>query len=1158
MSRLAPLVLLLAVAGCDLLAPYAPSATGSIRGEVTMEGRGLDGVIVSLSDGTAVVTTSEGSFRFHGMPPGTYELSISGYPADAVFGSMSQTVTVGPAGGLATVAFSVRTSNSDRAALVALYNATGGPNWAIKTNWLTNAPLGEWYGVKVDDQGRVQELSISVLAGSLPPEIGDLSSLTELWLFGGLSGLIPPEIGKLANLESLRLDGGRLAGPIPSELGNLTNLRHLRLVGVLDGSIPPEIGNLVNLTELYLWGSGLAGPIPPEIGNLVNLTSLHLKSRLSSIPPEIGDLASLMSLHLTGFLGPIPSEVGNLSSLTELSLFWVSGLADPIPPEIGRLASLESLSFGNFYGPIPSELGNLTNLRHLRLVGVFDGPIPPEIGNLVNLTSLRLNGRGLSGPIPSEIGDLVNLMWLELSSNDLSGPIPPEIGRLVNLTSLQLELWGRGLSVPIPSEIGRLANLTSLHLGGRGLSGPIPSEIGRLASLTALSLSLGGLASPIPTEIGNLTNLRKLYVGGVLSGSIPPEIGRLANLTSLHLSGRGLVGSIPSEIGRLSKLTSLSLTSDLSGAIPLEIGRLSNLQDLRLESNDLSGPVPTTIGGMSNLRHLVLTDNPRMSGPLPASMTELRWLRVLLAEGTDLCAPTDAGFRGWLTRVEQSRIKVCFDGDLLAAYLVQAVQSREFPVPLVAGERAMLRVFPTAKQATTAGIPDVRARFFHDGRETYVANIPSTAVPIPTHVDESSLDGSVNAEIPSYVIQPGLEMVIEIDPDGTLDSELLATRRIPETGRLDVAVSAMPLFDLTLVPFVWTQTHDSSKVRLIEAMETDPENHEMLQRTRTLLPIGDIKVTAHEAVLSSSNDVHDLYHEMSAIRALEGGTGYFMGILPPAYSGNASGVALRPGKVSVSSASGSTIAHELGHNLSLRHAPCGKPGFPDGRYPYPDGSIGAWGYDFQNGGTVVPTSHKDLMSYCGPSWISDYHFTNALSYRARYTRNAAPSSRLQTASTPTKSLLLWGGIGTDRAPYLEPAFVVDAPPLLPGRGGEYQVAGHAKDGGGELFSFGFDMPELADGDGNSSFAFVLPVDAEWQDDLASITLTGPEGSYVLDGESDLPMAFLRNPQTGRIHGLLRDRPLVMQVARDAATRSSRPEFEVLFSRGIPDPAAWTR
>ena len=50
-----------------------------------MEGRGLDGVTASLSNGTTVTTAPDGSFRFHGIAPGTYEVSISGYPAHAAF-----------------------------------------------------------------------------------------------------------------------------------------------------------------------------------------------------------------------------------------------------------------------------------------------------------------------------------------------------------------------------------------------------------------------------------------------------------------------------------------------------------------------------------------------------------------------------------------------------------------------------------------------------------------------------------------------------------------------------------------------------------------------------------------------------------------------------------------------------------------------------------------------------------------------------------------------------------------------------------------------------------------------------------------------------------------------------------------------------------------
>ena len=50
----------------------------------------------------------------------------------------------------------------DRAALVALYKATGGANWTNNTNWLTNAPIGQWQGVTTDSQGRVTELNLAV------------------------------------------------------------------------------------------------------------------------------------------------------------------------------------------------------------------------------------------------------------------------------------------------------------------------------------------------------------------------------------------------------------------------------------------------------------------------------------------------------------------------------------------------------------------------------------------------------------------------------------------------------------------------------------------------------------------------------------------------------------------------------------------------------------------------------------------------------------------------------------------------------------------------------------------------------------------------------------------------------------------------------------
>ena len=154
-----------------------------------------------------------------------------------------------------------------------------------------------------------------------------------------------------------------------------------------------------------------------------------------------------------------------------------------------------------------------------------------------------------------------------------------------------------------------------------------------------------------------------------------------------------------------------------------------------------------------------------------------------------------------------------------------------------------------------------------------------------------------------------------------------------------------------------------------------------------------------------------------------------------------------------------------------------------------------------------------------------------------------------------ESLLLWGGTDADGEPYLNPAFVADAPPALPDATGEHRITGRTASGN-ELFSLDFAIAEVADGDGSSSFAFMLPVEPDWAGSLASITLSGPGGSVRLDGDTDLPMTILLDPVTGQVRAMLRDVPPADAPAALAAPQAGPDSLDVLFSRGIPDPGAW--
>lgn len=55
---------------------------------------------------------------------------------------------------------SAQGATTDRGALVALFNATGGPSWNNNTGWGTPAPIGKWHGVTANREGRVAKLDL--------------------------------------------------------------------------------------------------------------------------------------------------------------------------------------------------------------------------------------------------------------------------------------------------------------------------------------------------------------------------------------------------------------------------------------------------------------------------------------------------------------------------------------------------------------------------------------------------------------------------------------------------------------------------------------------------------------------------------------------------------------------------------------------------------------------------------------------------------------------------------------------------------------------------------------------------------------------------------------------------------------------------------------
>ena len=1040
------------------------------------------------------------------------------------------------------------------------------------------------------------------LTGTLPAEIGQITNLNTLDLDNNpsLSGSLPRELLSLS-LNVLDIYGTQLCIPGDDEFQSwYMEILHRRgginceeyvelkersyladLYHATDGPnwtnnenwlstmpISQWFGVTTNpsgrVDRLILENNGLYGVLPSGIDKLAELKSLHLRgnhSLIGRMPRELLNLP-IESLLLNGSQLCAPVDVEFQAWLTSISEMGEVLNCEETVAMNDRSVLIEfyhstygpnwnnsnnwlsERPIGEWYGVTSDSEGRVSTL--LLRENNLSGSITPRLSQLAHLRSIDLIRNQLNGIIPAELGQLTRLEILRLGSNQLSGSIPPELGQLDELRSMVLS--DNRLTGSIPRELAQLEKLSHLALAFNRLSGNIPSELGQMGELWFLNLSDNRLAGTIPSELGQLANLSWLdLASNSLSGIVPFEIGQLSKLKTLRLRKNQFVGPIPGDLGKLTNLTEFSLSSNqISGNIPVELGALTNLKYVYLDGNRLSGSLPAELGELLNLKIFALDGNNELSGPIPLSFTGVDFEQFTF-EGTQLCAPVETDFHIWFRQIEnRSNVTECRLSMNPEVYLTQAVQSFASPVPLVAGDPTLLRVF-FATDEVVWNRPAVSASFYNDGAVVHTVDIPGGPSKIPVQIDEGSLETSANAVVPADVIRSGLEMVLEIEPVGMSDTESGIAIRIPETGRMAVDVRSVPPLNLTLVPLLWMDNPDHTIVMTTEQLTAEDD---LFRSTRDLLPVREFHLNVREAFFTSvdptkPHNKNQLLQELKMLRTADGASSHYMGIIGETGFG---GVADLGGLESIAFLDEFVIAHELGHNMNLLHVPCGVSNSLDPYYPHDSGAIGAWGYNLVNN-TLEHPSIPDLMGYCSPVWISDYHFKKAMNYRVM------EESRI-TASymSETNSMLVWGRVNESGELFLEPVFVIDTKPSLPHEDGPYRMEGFDSDGS-RLFTLNFSMSEIADGEGGA-FAFAIPVQADWSFRLTRVTLSGPEGYAEMTRDGDQSAALLLDRNSGEVRGILRDWPGPSSGLQ--ATRRVLPEpgLEVIISSGIPDPADW--
>ena len=786
------------------------------------------------------------------------------------------------------------------------------------------------------------------------------------------------------------------------------------------------------------------------------------------------------------------------------------------------------------------------------------------------------------------------LEWLNLGGNDLTALPAGVFSGLSRLASLVL--YVNELTALPEGVFSGLSNLEDLPLFGNRLTELPAGTFSGLSKLWNIGLDSNGLTELPAGIFAGLPRLGRLDLGGNDLTELPAGVfSDLPSLEWLNLGGNDLTALPEGVFSGLASLKELHLVHNPGSPFRL------TAEVTRTDGGDPTSRGPATLG------FSVAEGAPfAMTIPLSARGGTLSSPSASFAAGATVGTEATLTFDGSGTGVSVAFgpvPTVCeapgsntegpkcsgleiVAGDLLvvanpetvalsvpAAHLTQASQDLSGRIPLIAGREALLRVFATADERYIVG-HEGQATFFVRGQEMHSASLKPPASGIPIDVEEGHLRHSFNARIPGHVLQPGLEIVVELDPDGVLPLKSGSRSRFPASGRLALDVRELPPLNLTIVPVLYRTEANRETNPVVEDVTRDmagTDSYGTIGPARGMLPIGDLNVRLREPYYSfadtSETDGGHLFDEIGMLRHLEAvGDEYYHGIFyhPHAQSWGFLGMAWQPGYTAISGFHPDAhppldfvFAHELGHNLSLPHARCDVPPDHPDYFPYPDGSIGAWGHRFIAGddtgfGQLLdPEVYFDIMeraeSECPdwrfnhPSvWISDQNFTKALNHRLDL---ASARARFAERAAAQETLLLWGGVH-EGGLRLEPAFAHDARLKLPETPGPYQLEGLDAEGY-RLFSFSF-TPDALD-HGGSSFLFAIPFEPAWTEDLDRITLTGPEGSTALDRDTGGRAALIIDRASGQVRTIARDWSAVNAAA--AAAMAADAQVEVI--RGLP-------
>jgi hypothetical protein len=342
--------------------------------------------------------------------------------------------------------------------------------------------------------------------------------------------------------------------------------------------------------------------------------------------------------------------------------------------------------------------------------------------------------------------------------------------------------------------------------------------------------------------------------------------------------------------------------------------------------------------------------------------------------------------------------------------IMQSGAAASSSMPIIAGKAGLLRVFVKPEASWSQHIIQVHVERTQGG----VALPPlDRTQAIAVESTTADLSSTINFDLPAESVSADLTFSVALYEQSPGAQGPSDGARYPASGEIPLGAVDNGTIKVLLIPVVYAA--DGSN-RMADTSQ--PVVDAFRTRMKLLYPIRDVEVTIGSPFkwstpVNADGSGWDELVNAIVYKRIEDGAApdvYYYALFQPAssfasYCKQGCVLGLSPlasdpmddtarasigvGFPDKEASPDQTFTHEVGHAHGRKHAPCDVMD-PDRNYPYADAEIGAWGYDPQAQVLLDPMGDsRDMMSYCEPTWISDYTY-KALFNRIKLVNGVMP------------------------------------------------------------------------------------------------------------------------------------------------------------------------